>query len=89
MKIRDFFGSYKEPENEEYKVWSFVIDKDISFDNVKELYFFYPRILDKEISDFTIVNQLDYEIDTSYGREGINVYPKTKVLIYTEDWNKK
>lgn len=86
MKIRDFFDLYKEPENKENKVWAFVIDKDISFDNIKELYYFYPRILDKEITDFTIVSQLDYEVDTSYSREGLNVYPKTKVFIYTEDW---
>lgn len=86
MKIRDFFDLYKEPEDDNYKVWGFVIDKDISFDNIKELYYFYPRILDKEITDFTIVNQLDYEIDTTYSREGINIYPKAKVFIYTEDW---
>lgn len=89
MKIKDFFSLYKEPENEEYKVWEFVIDKDISFDRVSELVYFHSHILDKEITDFTIVNQLDYEVDTSYSREGLNVFPKTKVFIYTEDWDKK
>lgn len=86
MKIKEFFELYKEPEDDNCKVWAFVIDKDISLDNVKELYVFHSHILDKEITDFTIVNQLDYEVDTSYSREGINVYPKTKVFIYTEDW---
>lgn len=89
MKIKDFFDLYQEPENTKFKVWAFVIDKDINFDDVNDLYFFYPHILDKEITDFTIVSQLDYEIDTTYSREGLNVFPKTKVFIYTEDWGKK
>lgn len=88
MKIKDFFDLYQEPESIKFKVWAFVIDKAISFDDVNDLYFFYPHILDKEITDFTIVNQLDYDIEPKYAREGINVYPKTIVYIYTEDWNK-
>lgn len=88
MKIKEFFELYKEPENYENKVWAFVIDKDVQFNGVADLYCFRPDILDKEITDFTIVNQLDYENDSVYGMDGLKIYPKTKVFIYTEDWNK-
>lgn len=89
MKIRDFFSLYKEPENEESLVWEFSIDKSYYIVDKQDLFDNYPELLNKEMTDFTIVNQLDYENDLVYGMDGLKIYPKTKVFIYTEDWNKK
>lgn len=86
MTIREFFATYKEPEDSESKVWGFIINKDICFSDISDLLYFHSHMLDKEIKDFTIVNQLDYEMDTVYGRSGLKIYPKTKVFIYTTDW---
>ena len=85
MKIKGFFELYREPECEENYVWEFNIDKNYRIVDKQDL-FNYPELLDKEMVDFTIVNQTDYEHDIVNGLDGLKIYPKTKVFIYTTDW---
>lgn len=87
MKIKEFFELYKEPECEESLVWEFNIDKNYHIVDKQDLFDNYPELLDKEMTDFTIVNQIDYEDDIVYGMNGLKIYPKTKVFIYTTDWS--
>lgn len=86
MTIREFFELYKEPSNMEERVWEFIVDKNDKFVDKQDLYEFYQELLDKEIIDFTIINQIDYEQDIVYSLGGLKVYPKAKVFIYTTDW---
>lgn len=86
MKIREFFELYREPECSENLVWEFNIDKSYCIVDKQDLFDNYPELLDKEMTDFTIVNQIDYENDTVNGLDGLKIYPKTKVFIYTTDY---
>jgi len=86
MKIREFFELYREPECVEDYVWEFNIDKKYKIIDKQGL-LNYPELFDKEMTYFTIVNQIDYEKDVVYSFGGLKVYPKARVYIYTTEYN--
>ena len=92
MKIREFFELYREPRCEENYVWDFTIDEIHCIVDKQDLFDNYSELLDKEITDFTIINQIGYDNDIVNGTDGLKIYPKTRVFIYTSGWrgvNKK
>ena len=83
MKVRDFINAYQPNEVSAYNVWSFIVDCYYVYDDPFE---FEEKVLDLELDYFQIENAVDISYEDCYGKNGVNVFAKTKVFIYTTEY---
>lgn len=84
MKVRDFIRAYQPNEVSCYDVWSFTVDNYYVYDDPME---FEAKVLDLELDYFQIENNVDIFYQDCYGKSGVTAFAKTKVYIFTKEYD--